>query len=122
MTHALLLTGRPVFQGETVIEVVGSHLHQAPVPPEQRLGGPVPESLSALILACLDKDPAGRPESALACIAALDASADVPAWTDDQASAWWSTEGARLLARSSEAREQPATSEATILRPRTLVA
>jgi eukaryotic-like serine/threonine-protein kinase len=116
-----LLTGRPVFEGETVIEVVGSHLHKSPVPPEHRLGGPLPESLSALVLACLEKDPAGRPESALACIAALDASADVPAWTEEQASAWWSTEGARLLARSSEAREEPSTSEATILRPRTLV-
>jgi serine/threonine-protein kinase len=116
-----LLTGRPVFEGETVIEVVGSHLHKPPVPPDQRLGGPVPASLSALILACLEKDPVRRPASALACIAALDASEDVPAWTDEQASAWWSREGARLFARASEARVASTTTEATILRPRTHV-
>ena len=104
-----------------MIEVVGSHLHKQPVPPEQRLGGPVPESLSELILACLEKEPARRPESALACITALDECEDVPAWTEEQASAWWSTEGAQLLARGSEARVGPATTEATILRPRTLV-
>jgi serine/threonine-protein kinase len=116
-----LLTGRPVFEGESVIEVVGSHLHKQPVPPDQRLGAPVPASLSALVLACLEKDPGRRPASALECIAALDASEDVPDWTDEQASAWWSNEGARLLARASEPRVESTTTESTILRPRTVV-
>ena len=52
-----LLTGRPVFEGETVIEVVGSHLHKQPVPPDQRTESPVPASLSALILSGLEKEP-----------------------------------------------------------------
>ncbi|MGH7579335.1 MAG: serine/threonine-protein kinase [Gemmatimonadales bacterium] len=117
-----LLTGRPVFEGETVIGVVGSHLHAQPTPPDQRIGSPVPASISGLILSCLDKDPARRPASALACIAALDACDDVPPWTDEQASAWWRIEGARLLARTSEARVAPATTEATIIRPGALMA
>jgi hypothetical protein len=69
------------------------------------------------VLACLEKHPDQRPASALACIAALDACEDVLAWTDEQASAWWSSEGAGLLARPSDAREEPSTTEATILRP-----
>jgi hypothetical protein len=105
-----------VFEAETVIEVVGKHLHAQPTPPDQRIGRPVPASLSAFILSCLQKDPAGRPPSALACIAALDACDDVPPWTDERARAWWSTEGARLLARASDARTAPATTEATIIR------
>jgi serine/threonine protein kinase len=113
-----LLTGRPVFERETVIELVGSHLHTQPTPPDQRIGRPVPASLSALILSCLEKDPARRPPSALACIAALDACGDVPPWTDEQASAWWSIQGARLLARASDTRVVPATTEATITRLR----
>jgi hypothetical protein len=111
-----LLTGRPVFEGETVIEVVGSHLHARPIPPDQRLGAPLPASLSAFLLSCLEKEPGRRPASALACIAALDACDDVPPWTDEQTRAWWSTEGARLLARASDARTAPATTEATIIR------
>jgi serine/threonine protein kinase len=117
-----LLSGRPVFAGETVVGVVGSHLHARPIPPAQRLGGPVPASLSALILSCLEKDPARRPASAMTCIATLDACDDVPAWTDEQAEAWWSIEGARLIARAADARTEPSTPRATIMRPRTLLA
>jgi eukaryotic-like serine/threonine-protein kinase len=94
-----LLTGRPVFEGGTVLDVISRHLHVEPVPPAERIGQPVPESLSALVLSCLEKEPARRPVSALACIAALDAADDVPPWTDEQARDWWSTEGARLLDR-----------------------
>jgi hypothetical protein len=112
-----LLTGRPVFERDTVIEVVGSHLHAQPAPPDQRLGRPLPASLSRLVLSCLEKDPARRPSSALACISALDAGDDVPPWTDEQASAWWSSEGAGLLARASDARAATTTTEATIIRP-----
>jgi serine/threonine-protein kinase len=117
-----LLTGRPVFEGDTVIGVVGSHLHAQPIPPDQRAGRPIPASLSALILSCLEKDPARRPVSALACIAALDEWHDVPAWTEEQAAAWWSIQGARLLARASGVRAPPLTTEATILRPDTMTA
>jgi hypothetical protein len=36
--------------------------------------------------------------------------------------AWWSTEGARLLARASDARGEPSTGEVTILRRSAVVA
>jgi hypothetical protein len=52
----------------------------------------------------------------------LDACEDVPAWTDEQAAVWWSIEGARLIARAADARTEPSTTEATIMRPRTLMA
>jgi serine/threonine-protein kinase len=112
-----LLTGRPVFEGEHIVEVVGSHLHAPPIPPEERLGRPLPASLAALVLSCLEKDPHRRPASALNCIAALDGCVDVPGWTEDQAAAWWSVEGAGLLSRSAASRAQPSTAEVTVMRP-----
>jgi eukaryotic-like serine/threonine-protein kinase len=95
-----LLTGRPVFEGATVIEVCSRHLHAAPTPPEERLGRPLPDMLSALLLACLEKDPDRRPSSARAFIVALEACDDVPPWTDDQAREWWASKGASLPARA----------------------
>src|SRR6185503_7516354 len=59
-----LLTGQHLFSGRTVIEVCSHHLHTTPIAPAERLGAPVSEPLSALILRCLAKDPAARPESA----------------------------------------------------------
>jgi serine/threonine-protein kinase len=98
-----LLTGRHVFEGRTVVEVCGHQLHTAPTPPSERLGRPLPPGLEALTLACLEKDPAARPESAAALLARLDL-LDLPAWTDDDARAWW----AAHAPTSAAVRSQPA--------------
>jgi serine/threonine protein kinase len=91
-----LLTGMPLFDGRTPVEVCGQHLHTPPVPPSQRLGRPLPEALEALILACLEKDPAMRPGSAAAMMARLvGLRAELP-WSDDDAHGWWAS--CRLLA------------------------
>ncbi len=59
-----LLTGHLVFQGETAIQTVVLHLQQAPVPPSERTGNPIPPALERLVLACLAKSPSDRPQSA----------------------------------------------------------
>jgi hypothetical protein len=51
----------------------------------------IPEGLDALILSLLSRDPGGRPQSALALLArveALRARLATP-WTDARARAWW---------------------------------
>jgi serine/threonine-protein kinase len=83
-----LLTGRPVFDGSSVMEVCAQHLHAVPVPPSERLGRELPAHLERLILACLAKKPEQRPETARALRDALLA-LDVPAWTEERARAWW---------------------------------
>ena len=55
------LTGQHVFQGRTLVEVCSHHLHTTPEPPSKRLDSPVPADLEALVLECLEKDPARRP-------------------------------------------------------------
>ncbi|WP_257457692.1 serine/threonine-protein kinase [Archangium lipolyticum] len=104
-----LLTGEPVFSAGTVMEVCARHLHAPPLPPSERLGRPLPESLERLILACLEKDPARRPPSATALLRGLAACEDVPAWSEDDARAWWAR-------HSREPRHEAAPPEA----PRTL--
>jgi hypothetical protein len=84
-----LLTGTHVFGGATTVEVCSHHLHSQPVPPSERLGRPVPAGLQRLILACLEKEPARRPASALELRDALDELDDVGRWGEREARAWW---------------------------------
>ena len=95
-----LLTGRRVFEGRSVGELCSHHLHSQPMPPGERLGQPVPQSLATLLMACLEKEPARRPPSARALLTALDACTDVSPWTEDRARTWWSTQGARIIERA----------------------
>jgi serine/threonine-protein kinase len=84
-----LLTGTHVFSGATLVEVCSHHLHTRPEPPSARLGRPVPAALEAIVLACLEKDPARRPASALAL---RDSLVDVPGvgeWSEADAREWW---------------------------------
>jgi serine/threonine-protein kinase len=93
-----LLTGKRVFEGQTVIEICTQHLKSAPVPPAERLGRPVPNSLSAILLACLEKSADQRPASARALIELLDNCDDVEAWTRQASRLWWNFRGRRVLA------------------------
>jgi serine/threonine-protein kinase len=61
-TAYYVLTGTPVFEGRSMVEVCGHHLHSLPQPPSQRIGHPVPARLEALILRCLAKHPEQRPD------------------------------------------------------------
>jgi serine/threonine-protein kinase len=73
-----LLTGELVFAGETAIQTALLHVSQPPVPPSQRTGRPIPAELERLVLACLAKDAADRPQSASelnAALAAIDGAA-----------------------------------------------
>jgi len=84
-----LLTGRVVFEGAGAMAVVVSHIQTPPVPPSHRTQNPVPASLEQIVLRCLEKDPARRPETAEELIALLDACADVEPWTQEHARRWW---------------------------------
>jgi len=87
-----LLTGKLVFEGSSAIQMMARHLQETPVPPSRRTEQSVPAELDHLVLACLAKDPADRPESAAAVAAALDA-IGVDAWGQADASAWWARYG-----------------------------
>jgi len=88
-----LLTGTQVFEGSTVYDLVSRHLTVAPEPPSQRLGTRLPDGLDAVILRCLEKDPAHRPQSARQMAHALRGIAVADTWDDDRALAWWRAHG-----------------------------
>jgi hypothetical protein len=84
-----LLTGVPLFEGTTTIEVCMKQLHTAPVPPSSRTTRPIPSSIEALVLSCLEKDPNARPSSVAQLLTSLSRIEDVPTWTADDANQWW---------------------------------
>ncbi len=108
-----LLTGQHVFEGRTLIEICGHHLHTTPVAPSDRLGRALPEALEAWVLECLAKDPARRPQTAALAVAALERCAVSP-WTVDEARSWWLSKGRALRAERSH---EVLPSDITVSRP-----
>ena len=84
-----LLTGEHVFEGKSLVEVCGHHLHSAPEPPSRRLGSPVPADLEKVLLECLEKDPSNRPKDAAALGEGLRRCQAFGEWTTDKARRWW---------------------------------
>ena len=68
--HAL--TGRPPFDGKTPIAIGFAHCSESPTPPNV-LRPTLSDGLNEMILACLAKKPADRPQSAIEVRDALDA-------------------------------------------------
>jgi serine/threonine-protein kinase len=85
-----LLTGRQVFEGDTMMQVFAHHLHTVPVPPSQMGPNPVPPGLERVVLSCLAKKAEDRPQSAAELDQRL-AAADVEPWTDADARRWWTS-------------------------------
>ena len=80
-----LLAGKNLFDGQSVMEICAHHLHSAPPP----LPDHVPAALSALLMRCLAKAPAERPQTAASMLDALSSGAALPAWTQELARRWW---------------------------------
>jgi eukaryotic-like serine/threonine-protein kinase len=84
-----LLTGELVFNADSAIAVMLHHAQTAPIPPAERTELPIPPRLNDLVMACLDKNPAGRPQSARELARSLDdLGIDTP-WTEERARQWW---------------------------------
>ena len=89
-----LLAGRPVFEGTSILKLYSQHVHESPAPLAAR-GLRVPEMLDALIMSCLEKDPARRPQSAVELRGRLE-SCGVQPWDSEQAGAWWAAHREKL--------------------------
>ena len=83
-----LLTGQLVFEADTPMKMFVQHLQAQPVPPSQRTELPIPPELDAFVLACLEKDPNKRPQSARDLFEMATACCS-DGWTNRQARAWW---------------------------------
>ncbi|HET9956213.1 MAG TPA: serine/threonine-protein kinase [Polyangiaceae bacterium] len=92
-----LLTGLPLFQGASLVEVAAKHLHERPVAPSERTTLPIARDLESIVLRCLEKDSAKRPASAQELLSQLEA-CESDTWTADLAHEWWNENGERARA------------------------
>jgi serine/threonine-protein kinase len=83
-----LVTGKLPFDGKSLAEICGHHLHSKPEPPSKRVAE-LPSDLEQLLLECLAKDADQRPASAAELRRRLEACGDFGSWSDDDARAWW---------------------------------
>ena len=86
-----LLTGELVFTADTAMGLVMNHVRAAPVPPSARTELPIPAALDQLVLSCLAKAPAERPQTARELSQRLAAIKGANAWTEDDARIWWAS-------------------------------
>jgi DNA-binding NtrC family response regulator len=83
-----MLTGRTVFAGDPMAMML-HHVRDAPQPPSTFAPGPIPERLEQIILACLEKSPDLRPQSAMQLWHQLDDVELSTPWTAERAESWW---------------------------------
>ena len=86
-----LLTGQFVFTSQTPMGILVQHAQKPPIPPSVRTDLPIPKALEDLVLSCLAKDPADRPQSARELSLRLADVEGANAWTQDRAREWWAT-------------------------------
>jgi serine/threonine-protein kinase len=84
-----LLTGTRVFQGGTQMQALIDHVHAAPVAPSQRVPGGLPREVDELVLSCLRKEPADRPQDAGEVLSTIRSLNLARGWSNDHARAWW---------------------------------
>ena len=79
-----LLTGHPVFEADSVVEIVGHHLHTEPVAPSlSARGSRFHADLEAVVLQCLRKTPISVPKPPAHLRDALRRCVVEPEWTTD---------------------------------------
>jgi len=81
------LAGELVFSGSPLAVAI-AHVEQPPPTPSSR-GAAIPEPLEAVVMRCLEKDPAARFQTAAALAEALEATGCASTWSDADAKAWW---------------------------------
>ena len=84
-----LLTGKTLFDHDTVEGLLTRQVRELPPLPAERLGKPVPADLAELIMQCLAKSPEQRPLGAEELDQALARCASAGTWTSLDAEQWW---------------------------------
>ncbi len=84
-----LVTGQLVFEAENALAAIVAHVQDRPIPPTQQTELPIPSELERLLLACLEKEPERRPQSAAELDAWLARIPVAEAWDADAARQWW---------------------------------
>lgn len=84
-----LLTGQPVFEAQSIVELCQAHVTKLPELPSQRLGKPISHELESILLSCLEKSRAKRPQTAREVVMMLQRCAMASQWSIEDADGWW---------------------------------
>jgi serine/threonine-protein kinase len=84
-----LLTGQFVFTAETPMALLLKHAQTPPPPPSTRTDHTLPKVLDDLVLSCLAKEPADRPQTARELSLRLAETEGPEIWTQERAREWW---------------------------------
>ena len=84
-----LLTAQHVFDADTTVALLMHHVQTEPLAPSARTEVAVPPALDRIVLRCLAKNPADRPQSAQALAEELESLSATHPWTDADARDWW---------------------------------
>jgi serine/threonine protein kinase len=84
-----LLTGRHVFDGESIAEVCRKHLEETPETPSHRAGHQFDPALEAVVMRCLAKKREQRPQSAEELSELLAKCQFAASWTPERRAEWW---------------------------------
>ncbi len=87
-----MLSGKTVFPPGDVVEILAHQIGDAAPFPSERLGRSLPRDLEYVIMSCLSKDPAHRPDSA-ARLAEMLQACECGTWSADDARWWWEEYG-----------------------------
>ncbi len=90
-----LLSGRPPFQRETVMETLVAHLEEA-VAPLTNSRPDIPADLQSVVLRCLEKAASNRFPDAATLEETLACCTCAKEWTEAQACAWWQVHRLRV--------------------------
>ena len=86
-----LLTGRLVFEADTPVKMMLQHIQKEPEAASRHAEVEVPAELDRLILKCLSKNPAERPQTMMALADALGEISFRDPWSKVRAEQWWDT-------------------------------
>jgi serine/threonine protein kinase len=84
-----LLTGRPVFDADNVVDLCQKHVATPPTPPSERTRTPIPAELENALLACLEKSRAKRPQTARDLSLLISRCPEATQWSVEDSDAWW---------------------------------
>ncbi len=89
-TGYFLLTGKPVFDATNIVELCHMHVDKTPESPSQRTSNPISADLESVLLGCLEKSRAKRPQTARELSLRLERCMAATAWSIEEADDWWS--------------------------------
>jgi serine/threonine-protein kinase len=96
-----LLTGEMLFSADSPMQVLMKHVNETPEVPSRKSELTMPPELDAIIMKCLEKDPANRPSSADELSSELHKIPLERPWKKEHARQWWETHRPVLSKESS---------------------